>query len=341
MIENLKTFYYSRVRKNSDPKKEATASEMGTEEKRHSTAVIFLIVDIDGVINIGISDRCSGALSCTTGNIAAATNMPEEQRLQSSSAQKLLSVSTRKAEEKMTYGELCKGPGQLSEVYIRRLAEVIAAAKTQGKLVCVLSSTWRTKNVRGVQMLQEGVSKHLGESWAFDAHTGAKELGTPSGRLENIGRFTTEWVAKSAETLDSVRVLVLEDFHITPLDGWKCGTKSICSTEDVEVYLRECLPQNMDVSTRLIHTFDQWESDNGKRIVLQVGCGLSMKHFHNALAFLGFDTHALGTDAGLPPSEDPDECPDSPLPRRNGFSRGFRGAWAGAEGFTSDGIESI
>lgn len=286
-------------------------------------SVTFIVVDVDGVINVGISDRGAGALSCSTGNIAAAAAMKEEHRMQSQSAQLLLAVSKRQAEqETATYGELCKGSGQLADTYVRRLAEIIAAAKTQGKVICVLSSTWRTRNLAGVRTLQEGISKHLGEPWTFDTQTDSKECGTPSGRLENIGTFLSDWLATSVDTLDSIRVLVLEDFHITPLDGWKCKGKSMSSAQHVEAHLRECLPANMDVSTCLIHTFDSWTNEKGNGTV-SVGCGLSLKHFHGAMDFLSCNVDAIEGLALKPSISSPAEDDASFLDEDGDFDRGI------------------
>jgi len=320
----------------TSPSKTFGPNTSGLRPAQKCTVLTLLFVDIDGVVNVGIGDKGAGALSCNTENIAYAENMGKDELLRCKTAQMLKLVARQTAEqETCTYGQLCKGSKQLAEVYIRRLAEIIAAAKTQGGLICVLASTWRTKNVQGVRVLEEAISRHLKEPFAFDANTGSKECAGPTGRLGNIGKFLTDWAQASAEILEgSVRVLVLEDFHITPLNGWKCNGKSISSTLDVEEYLRQCLPQDLDVSLRHIHPFHQW-TDSSNQMVLQVGCGLAKKHFHKALDFLGYDVDALAALEVPRVSGAPLHSSDVPLLSEDpAFSRGFRGGWEG-EGFVS------
>jgi len=101
--------------------------------------------------------------------------------------------------------------------------------------------------------------------------------------LENIGNFLTKWSCSCPERLRDIRVVVLEDFHITPLNGWSCCGERMTSTQDVEKYLRKRLPSHMDAAVRLIHTYDQWTTNSG--IHMRVGSGLTLKHFYDAIAF--------------------------------------------------------
>jgi len=265
---------------------------MGCMEGRQSAAettcghVTLVFVDIDGVLNIGISDPGhGGALSCNTDNISRANKISEETLMKSTSWQRLAAVTRRHAGEgNSTYGDLCKGSAHLADIFVERLAVLVAAAERQGRVICVLSSTWRIKNLKGVRELEEGVSNHMGKPFTFDAKTDAKESGNPSGRLENIGNFLTQWLKTSAGTFESVRALVLEDFHISPLNGWSCHGMSMNSVQDVEAYLYKCLPPLMNVAVRFVHTFDQWTTARGMGI--QVGCGLTSKHFDRAMDFL-------------------------------------------------------
>jgi hypothetical protein len=265
------------------------AQAAGTTTTFSATTMTLLFVDIDGVLNIGIGDKGNAPFSLNTDNIAIAGKKNAKSRC----AQLLLGVACVQVDqENTTYGELCKGSPQLADIYVKRLADLIAAAKSQGKLMCVLSSTWRTQNVPGVRVLEQKVSKHLGEPFTFDAETDTQEFRGRGGRLEIIGKFLSDWAATSTENFDNVRALVLEDFHITPLDGWSCHEKDMTCTQDVDKLLRSCLPRKMNAATCLIHTFDQWTTDSG--LLLQVGSGLTMKHFQRAMAFLSDNTAGNG-----------------------------------------------
>jgi len=259
----------------------------------HAVPITLLFVDVDGVLNIGISDPGSSPLSCNEENISRA----QTHTMPSSLTQRILSVSSRQvANENTTYGMLCKGSDHLSDVYVGRLALLVAAAKTRGRVICVLSSSWRNYFTRGVRALEEALSKHLRAPFTFDAETDAQELKNPSGRACNIGGFLKKWSASCPDISGTVRVLVIEDFGISPLNGWQCGGKPIKCTDDVEAYWRECLPSNIDARVCLIHTFDEWTSGTG--MSLKIGSGLTLDHFQKAIKFLNegtedTDVHAI------------------------------------------------
>jgi len=260
----------------------AVAKTAGTALPAFSKKTMTLLfVDIDGVLNIGVGDTGNAPFSLNSDNIAIAGAKPAKSRC----AQLLLGVACKQVDhENTTYGELCKGSPQLADIYVKRLADIIAAAKSQGQLMCVLSSTWRTHNVKGVRVLEQKVSKLLGECWKFDEQTDTQEFKGRGGRLENIGNFLSDWSETSTVSFDIVRALVLEDFHITRLDGWSCHERDMTCAEDVDALLRTCLPPKMNAATCLIHTYDEWKTDSG--LLLQVGSGLTMKHFDKAMAFL-------------------------------------------------------
>jgi len=314
---------------------------MGKQTAAETTLghVILVFVDIDGVLNIGISDPGHGSpLSCNPDNVCKANKIGEATRLRSTSWQRLLAVSGRHVDtENSTYGDLCEGSGHLANIFVERLAALLAAAETQGEVICVLSSTWRVKNMKGVRQLEEGVSKHMGKQWCFDAMTDAEERGNPSGRLENIGNFLTQWVKTYEGTFDTARALVLEDFHITPLNGWSLRGMSMTCEQDVEAYLYERLPPLVEnVAVRFVHTFDQWTTASGMDI--HVGSGLTSKHFRGAMDFVNNAIEALcerigqKETAGLPALEDTDtgegtdfesdSCLEDEGPFERGVSRG-------------------
>jgi hypothetical protein len=251
--------------------------------------VTLLVVDIDGVLNIGINDGQSAPLSCNERNLSQYAGLSEEAAslCSDASAQLLLAVANRGVDnDDSTYGALCKGPrdAELSDVYVRRLAQLIAAAKRRGPSVCVLSSSWRKHNTKGVRVLEQVISAHLNEPFAFHAQTDTREPKSPCGRLENISSFLANWSAWRGSLCDTVRVVVLEDFHIRPLNGWVCGGKAMSCPQDVESHLRQCFPSDMDAEVCLVHTYDHWTTRTG--LALRVGCGLTSNHFNKALSFL-------------------------------------------------------
>mmetsp|Transcript_77864 Transcript_77864/g.242583 ORF Transcript_77864/g.242583 Transcript_77864/m.242583 type:complete len:260 (+) Transcript_77864:104-883(+) len=152
----------------------------------------------------------------------------------------------------------------------------------------VLSSLWqRPQHRERRERLERAISEQLGSPFAFDARTGPRDESTAPGRLRAIGDFLSDLCAWRAELGGDagLRVLVLEDFHITALDGWPCDGEPMESTAAVERYLQQRALSPMDLSVKLIHTYDEWRTPSG--LLMQVGAGLTLHHYCQAARFLG------------------------------------------------------
>merc|ERR1719270_787706 len=99
-------------------------------------------------------------------------------------------------------------------------------------------------------------------------------------RLRSIGRHLESLSACGALPL---RVLVIDDFFLTPLSGWLCDDVEVSKAEDAEAYLRNCAP-SADLRVKLVHTYASWETAAG--LGVQVGCGITMAHLRQAEDFL-------------------------------------------------------
>merc|ERR1712113_241535 len=75
-----------------------------------------------------------------------------------------------------------------------------------------------------------------------------------------------------------------EDFHITPMDGWKCGGQEIHSVAAAEQYIRNRMPASADHSVKLIHTYDEFTTNDG--LLVQLGAGLNTRQLTESEEFL-------------------------------------------------------
>lgn len=263
-----------------------TPESHGLDVSRASSADTVLFVDVDGVLNVGSRDGDVPVLINETG-LGDALKLYGKHRKHPlrDTIERLVSISRREPEpgEGAIYAQLaCPGDESVSGILLGRLCELIKAAGEQ--CIVVLSSKWQKYKAR-VRRLEADISRHLGLAFAFDAQSGIDEEGTPESRLQFVGRFLEGFCDWRGGSLDRLRVLMLEDFHITALNGsWTCDGTPMGSTADAEQYLRGRMPHSAEVSVRLIHTYDEWFTDCG--LLVEVGCGLTKKHFHAAAEFL-------------------------------------------------------
>merc|ERR1712039_1154058 len=112
--------------------------------------------------------------------------------------------------------------------------------------------------------LEKDISRHLGTDFTFDARSGLEDECSAECRLGTVGRFPENLLAWRGEPANKLRVLMLEDFHITPLDGWTISGISVDSVEAAEDYLRQQMhiAGAENVAVRLIPTYDEWTTDN-------------------------------------------------------------------------------
>lgn len=258
----------------------------------------LIFVDVDGVLNVGIKDDDpkSQALSLSLENL---THCYETQHRATDPASlaimdKLLSASRLNleslGEEYATYEELlsCNDALDLDVmlVFVQRLAMIIRAAGPR-RLVVLCSSWRRPQHGEKIQKLEKLISNMLGEPFAFDERTPLKEDQGATGRLRGIHSFIQAHVAArgtSQQQVGPLRLLVLEDFHITPFDGWRCDGKIVSSVQDAESYLKSAVPEQVPSRVRIVYPYAEWRTDSGR--LVQAGTGLTMKHFRNGMDFL-------------------------------------------------------
>jgi len=267
-----------------------TNTSMQTQSAGVSPASVetLLFVDIDGVLNVGIRDPSGNPLDLNELNLVNARKMwPTRQRRKARTCiERLVATGDRNLGygEGSTYEKLVSDATTgVSDVLLARLARLIRSLGKQSRVV--LSSTWRKpQHAKRLARLEAAISSHLGEPFAFHAKTDLDEDPSPGGRLAVIGDF----ISKHCATRDSalgLRVLVLEDFHLRAMGDWSCNGQNMDSIVAVEKYLEAQVPVHVKVCARVVHTYDEWVTEDG--LPIQIGAGLTMEHFHRAQMFLG------------------------------------------------------
>eukprot|EP00931_Biecheleriopsis_adriatica_P117372 TRINITY_DN92898_c0_g1_i1.p1 TRINITY_DN92898_c0_g1~~TRINITY_DN92898_c0_g1_i1.p1 ORF type:complete len:359 (-),score=68.77 TRINITY_DN92898_c0_g1_i1:54-1130(-) len=294
----LKRFLPSGTWRNSS--KEVALPEIKTKEgaaaaktlpplkTQQPKEMLLIFVDIDGVLNIGIKDGPAHPLSLSRENLEKALSLPRSllRGPDGQSAARILAAAEKSLQEKgeagLTYGDFASGRDvDVAEEMVKRLAKILKAAGPR-KLV-VLSSTWRQpKHAQRVAKLEALVSKHLGQQFVFDDRTDLNEEVGAAGRLKGIGSYLRQHSERVGSDT-GLRVLVLEDFHISPMGSWKCEGRDITSVEVAQDYLRRCSSGNVNTSVRLIHTYDEWQTRQG---LMQLGSGLTINNYMSALQFV-------------------------------------------------------
>eukprot|EP00929_Paragymnodinium_shiwhaense_P087694 TRINITY_DN47839_c0_g1_i1.p1 TRINITY_DN47839_c0_g1~~TRINITY_DN47839_c0_g1_i1.p1 ORF type:complete len:361 (-),score=75.37 TRINITY_DN47839_c0_g1_i1:71-1153(-) len=266
----------------------------------------IVFVDVDGVLNLAVLDPNHAApIAFDRGNVSkVARHAAEVRRVEGQLAdeiQRVLEMSNRIAadeDERLLYTELAHDEAsQLSELYVQRLASLIQAARckseqTAGKCTVVLSSSWRKPQHRKkVVVLEAMLSSFLDSPFVFDAQTALSERSNPAGRLQGIQRFLKDYcsgdvVKRLHAKQGSLRVLVLEDFIVNPLQpgGWACDEVPMDSALAVEAYLGGWLPRALQVDVKLVHPYEEWTTESG--LFVQAAPGLTAGRFRSALEFL-------------------------------------------------------
>lgn len=312
----------------------------------------ILFVDVDGVLNVGVNDPGNRPLEFSTANYTRAqsswaTRHESEHR---ASIERLVATYRRELGhgEGGTYCKfLSESSTGFSDVLVERLAGLIQAAGK--KRMVVISSTWRLPQHRArVRRLEDAISNHLGSKFTFDARTAPIADSTPEQRLKTIGDFLSEYCEqRAAELPPDLRVLLLEDFHITALGSWSCDGETVESADAVERYL-ESRSGAKQVTVKLVHCFDEWTSAEGTYV--KVGCGLTLEHVCQANRFLGVGCSFCGRppspkkvevteELAHPPEADkltdedklPVKSTDDPIPVTLPLAAGV--AWLRARGF--------
>lgn len=250
----------------------------------------LLFVDVDGVLNVGILDPGRAILSFSIANVTQALQASKAQAggPVRGAAAKIVSTYRREVGhgEDSTYAKFISSSLEVSDVMIGRLAQLIHAAGDN--CTVVLSSSWRHPQHEGrVQRLEEALSAPLGKKFRFHARTALVEDRSPGMRLRAIGDFVSQRSRRCACPWTRYRVLVLDDFHVSAMDGWRCDGARVDSTAAAEKYLQSRMPGHGDSSARVVHTFDKWTTPSG--LAVRVGAGLTSEHFCSAMHFLSGD----------------------------------------------------
>ncbi|CAE8645849.1 unnamed protein product [Polarella glacialis] len=272
-----------------------------------SNVETLVFVDVDGVLNVGVKDSGNAPLLLRSEDIELALRLSKEgyTGVDSECIAKLAEVSTHQigfGEGEDTYENFTtKGKGEVSAVLAGRLAKLITAAGDNSKVV--LSSSWRRpQHAVRKKLLEQQIGTHLNKKdFTFDAKT-PLHLAEKSAedRLRVIGVYLADFFQKRGPEAAPVRILVLEDFFITPMRGWSCGGKSMDSVKVAEQYLESQCTNALgalgEVSIKLVHTYEEWTTAKGKHI--EIGCGLREQPFLEAMDYLQA-THVVPQELGL------------------------------------------
>mmetsp|Transcript_109362 Transcript_109362/g.316101 ORF Transcript_109362/g.316101 Transcript_109362/m.316101 type:complete len:316 (-) Transcript_109362:240-1187(-) len=244
------------------------------------TVDTLVFLDVDGVLNFGLKDGNRAALFLNESNVRWAAGFQEKTLRRGhfhDMASKLSSAAQRYTDA------VCTGSQQSSDTLVRRLAHILQSVGRRPSVI--LSSSWRKPaNADRVLSLEREISKHMGEKFEFDGRTELEPEVGAADRLRLIGKY----MQKRCRTLDAekarpLRVLILEDFFVSALDGWACDGMRMRSAQDVEAYVEQCVPEYLDVKIKLVHCYTEWVTPQG--VSAQAGVGLSRRDVEEARAF--------------------------------------------------------
>eukprot|EP00932_Pfiesteria_piscicida_P007762 SRR837773.1796.p2 GENE.SRR837773.1796~~SRR837773.1796.p2 ORF type:complete len:213 (-),score=77.66 SRR837773.1796:206-844(-) len=149
------------------------------------------------------------------------------------------------------------------------------------------------------------MSRLMGEKFAFDGRTRPGDERRAADRLRCIGDYLEH---HSQSATGPMRVVVLDDLFVTPLDGWLCGNAStgiqrVRQVSDMEAYLRSRIVQS-GVAVKMIHPVSEWITPSG--MLVQVGRGLNEEEVQGVLEFLAPEEPVKATvsDCSTEPAED-------------------------------------
>eukprot|EP00930_Biecheleria_cincta_P021381 TRINITY_DN15871_c0_g1_i1.p1 TRINITY_DN15871_c0_g1~~TRINITY_DN15871_c0_g1_i1.p1 ORF type:complete len:378 (-),score=57.30 TRINITY_DN15871_c0_g1_i1:74-1102(-) len=245
----------------------------------------LLFVDIDGVLNVGVRDGKSNPLAINRDNLQMLARLEKLGHTDDAESQMLSAAGSEKADgEELTYAELCKDSGDFVDAFVDRFVQLLQTVGPSAKVV--LTSTWRLpKHAEKLASLEKTISKKLCKTFKFDLRTASQEADSPEGRLRGISRFLREYLpGQKINAITQLRALVLEDFHMHPLDVLSCDGKPMSCVEEVEKYLESHMPENTVRVAKLIHTYSEWKTLTGDCI--RAGSGLTWHHFESAMKFL-------------------------------------------------------
>lgn len=257
-------------------------------EQGHET---LFFVDVDGVLNVGIKDEGNAPLLLRDDDVTLAFKLMKSGYTgrDYECIKKLIEMADHQighGEGEATYQKfVTQGTKEVADVLAGRLAKLIQAAGDQQQVV--LSSSWRRPQHRvRRKLLEQAIGRQLDRTFQFDTTTPLNAVEkSAEDRLRVIGDYLAEVCKKRSPEAAPLRVLVLEDFFITPMRGWKCGGMVMDSVVAAERYLQGRVPTTAGiVAVKLVHTYDEWKTENGAQ--MQVGCGLREGPFCEAMDFI-------------------------------------------------------
>jgi len=288
----------------------------GCETQRQQRAAeveTLIFLDVDGVLNVCARDQTgskqlllnSSSLQTCRKQWAHRHRNPNNPVIET-----IMALDRRRLNhgEDDTYSKFaCTAPSQLSEVLVSRLAKIIEAAEAESrpgedsecndpfverhmkKVAVVLSSTWRKPEHAGrVKRLEEMITKYLNYPFRFEARTRLADEVVASERLTAISDFVHDFCVDRLRLgcRNPLKVLVLEDFFIMPID-FVCNGVSVGNATKAGIFIEKRAAQARSgrVKAKVVHTYDQFETPEG--LVVEVGEGLTQKRLCQALSFFG------------------------------------------------------
>eukprot|EP00437_Effrenium_voratum_P042155 CAMPEP_0181485086 /NCGR_PEP_ID=MMETSP1110-20121109/46364_1 /TAXON_ID=174948 /ORGANISM="Symbiodinium sp., Strain CCMP421" /LENGTH=296 /DNA_ID=CAMNT_0023611035 /DNA_START=1 /DNA_END=887 /DNA_ORIENTATION=+ len=250
----------------------------------------ILFVDVDGVLNVGIYDRCDAPILLKSSELALAKEICAMgwKGTDGMTALKICSLAATQADQSGTTFEALASQDQLSKVLVRRLAELIEDAGPGCHVV--LSSSWRKQqHLKRRRTLEESIGESLGRDFSFDDATEMRPEVHPGDRMQAIREYLRTFAKTEEHRLaEEVKVIVIDDFFLSPLSAFSpfvCGVTRVCSTWEAEGYLQEQLEKlGILASVKILHCYAEFTTKNG--LILQVGTGLSSDLLKEAKLFL-------------------------------------------------------
>lgn len=282
--------------------------------------VIFL--DVDGVLNVGIHDDKAAPLLFRDKDVRMAQKLANKgyRGPEAECVAKLTALASHPLGdgEQGSYEMLMTQDGaELSDVLVGRFAELVRSTGDDCRIV--LSSSWRRpQHLKRRKALEEAIGRHLDRHFEFtDITSTCRDERHAADRLETIGDYLFELCSKVPEASE-LRVLVLEDFFISAMNGWLCGGQEMDCVNAAERYLESrarTVKAGPSTFVKLYHCYDDITTNSG--VSMQVGKGFSDEFLTEAKAFI-----AVGALSARLAEDSDDSTTASSLPEVEGNDTG-------------------
>lgn len=234
----------------------------------------LIFVDVDGVLNVGLSQGETNTLMLSLRNMALARRVQLDGRASKASkdaAESLfnLAAAPLSGEAGTLQKYMCPDHG-ISDLLVERSAKLLLAAGPSAHVV--LSSSWRhERHAAKRDLLERKISKCIGQSFSFHGVT-------DTGRKEHTGGEYSQRIPRDQH----LRILVLDDFFLCPM-GWTVGEKLVQTQEEMNDYIKSRAKNPPFVQVKIVYTYDEWTMRLGK---LHASIGLQMSMYVDAMNFL-------------------------------------------------------